>query len=699
MAHTESSVQAESYSANLHRGNLLPFGASLVPGGINFSIHSHDSTSCTLILFEKGQPEPVAEIRFPPEFRIGSVYSMIVSGLDHEKIEYAFRMDGPQDRRHGYYFDPDAILIDPYAKAVSGRDIWGERPDFSNGHPYRARIENSVFDWEMDRPLETPIEDIVIYEMHVRGFTRHPSSGVQNPGTYDALRERIPYLRELGVNCIELMPIFEFDEFDNWRINPQTGEILLNYWGYNPISFFAPKAGYAASGEAGANNELKTLVKELHKNGIEIILDVVFNHTGEGNEKGPTISFKGIDSRTYYILTPDGYFYNFSGTGNTFNCNHPSVSNLLIDCLRYWVSEYHIDGFRFDLASIMARGIDGTPLPDPPVLRMMAFDPVLSKTKLIAEPWDAHGLYHLGSFPAYGRWAEWNGRYRDNVRKFLKGDPGMTRAVALALLGSPDLYKTRGPIATINFVAAHDGFTLMDLVSYNDKHNEGNCEPHDNGANDNYSWNSGVEGPTDDEAINELRRRRSKNAIALLMVSQGTPMILMGDEAGRTQGGNNNAYCHDSEISWLDWNLLARNSDLFLFFKACITFRRAHPALRNGYFLRGEDYLKKGYPDVTWHGVRVGKPDWSEKSRSLAFMLGGEYAKGSLYTDEHIYVAMNMHWRDRIFALPPAPNGNHWYLFANTGTHTIHWPGWEPLLEDQRILSLKPYSIVILVGR
>jgi glycogen operon protein len=573
-------------------------------------------------------------------------------------------------------------------------------PDSGDPYPYRAQIATDDFDWGMDHPLQTPIEDIVIYEMHVRGFTQHASSGVNNPGTYTAIREKIPYLKELGVNCIELMPIFEFDEFENWRINPETGETLLNYWGYSPAAFFAPKTGYAASGsQGGAINELKALIKELHANGIEIILDVVFNHTAEGNEKGPTISFKGIDSRTYYILTPDGYFHNFSGTGNTFSCNHPGTLSMLIDCLRYWVTAYHVDGFRFDLASIMTRGVDGAPLADPPALRLMAFDPILAGTKLIAEPWDAQGLYHLGSFSAHSRWAEWNGRYRDNVRKFLKGDPGMTRAIASALLGSPDLYRERGPIATINFITAHDGFTLLDLVSYNDKHNDGNCEPGDNGTNDNNSWNSGVEGPSDEPAINELRRRRIKNAIALLIVSQGVPMILMGDEMGRTQGGNNNAYCQDSELNWLNWNLLGSNPDLFHFFKACITFRRAHPVLRNGYFLRGEDYLKKGYSDFTWHGVRIGKPDWSETSRTLAFMLKGEYAKGGLYTDEDIYVALNMHWRSRFFALPPAPHGKAWHLFANTGDHAVHWPGWEARLENQRILSLRSYSIAILVGK
>ncbi|MCC7447558.1 MAG: glycogen debranching protein GlgX [Anaerolineae bacterium] len=683
-------------------GNPLPFGISFVPGGINFSIYSYHATACTLVLFEKGKAEPMVEIPIPNEFRIGSVFPIIVLDLDPNAIEYGFRMEGPEDPRNGHYFNPKAILLDPYAKAVGGREVWGVHPNFDDPHQHRGRIVVNNFDWGLDRPLNTPIEDLVIYEMHVRGFTKHPSSGVKNPGTYDAIREKIPYLNELGVNCVELMPIFEFDEFENSRKNPDTGEMLLNYWGYGPVAFFAPKAGYAASGAHGGEiNELKQLIKDLHTAGIEVILDVVFNHTAEGNEKGPTISFKGIDSSTYYILTPDGYFYNFSGTGNTFNCNHPSVRGFIIDCLRYWVAEYHVDGFRFDLASIMTRDVDGRPLPDPPLLREMAFDPVLGRTKLIAEPWDAEGLYHLGSFPAYNRWAEWNGRYRDNVRRFLKGDPGLADEVASAVSGSSDLYPGRGPIATINFITAHDGFTMMDLVSYNEKCNQANCEPGDNGSNDNNSWNSGAEGPTDDPAINALRHRRIKNAIAILMVSQGVPMLLMGDEVGRSQLGNNNSYCQDNEISWLDWNLIHANGDLFHFFKCCVAFRRAHPVLRNGYFLRGEDYNNLGYPDISWHGLKVGKPDWSDKSRVLAFMLGGGYAKGGLQTDNHIYVAMNMHWQDRNFELPPCPGEARWHQFANTGAeyNEICWYGWEQALDNQKVIKLKPYSVAILVGK
>jgi glycogen operon protein len=371
---------------------------------------------------------------------------------------------------------------------------------------------------------------------------------------------------------------------------------------------------------------------------------------------------------------------------------------MIIDCLRYWVSEYHVDGFRFDLASIMTRDVDGMPLPDPPLLREMAFDPILGATKLIAEPWDADGLYHLGSFPSYKRWAEWNGKYRDTLRRFLRGDGEQVGAMGQCLLGSPDLYPGRGPIATINFITAHDGFTLMDLVSYNEKRNESNFEPHDNGTNDNYSWNCGIEGPTDDPEVVALRRKQIKNAIAMLLVSQGVPMLLMGDEIGRTQCGNNNGYCQDSEISWFDWHLLNTNGELFHFFKAFVTFRRAHPVLRNGYFLRAEDYLNLGCLDITWHGTRVGKPDWSSKSRTLAFMLCGAYGKGGLMPGDDVYVAMNMYWKSRVFHLPSV-QGKRWHLFANTGTTEINWTGYEPLLGDQERILLEPRSVLVLVGR
>jgi glycogen operon protein len=682
-------------------GDPLPFGATIVPDGINFSVYSRYGTACTLVLFRRGERLPFAEVPIPAEYRVGDVFTIKVSGLNPHRIEYGYRMDGPNGAGSTHRFDPSRILLDPYAQIVGGREIWGKHFDPDNQFQHRARVlDMDSFDWGMDRPLNRPIEDTIIYEMHVRGFTRHPSSNVQHPGTFDAIRERIPYLKELGVNAVELMPIFEFDEFENSRRNPETGDLLLNYWGYGPVAFFAPKAGYAAAETPGTEvHELKGLIKDLHANGIEVILDVVFNHTAEGNEHGPTISFKGLDNAIYYILTPDGYYYNFSGTGNTFNCNHPRVRPFILDSLRYWVSEYHVDGFRFDLASIMTRDVNGMPLPDPPLLREMVDDPILGRTKLIAEPWDADGLYHLGSFPAYGRWAEWNGKFRDTMRRYLKGDAGQVRAVANALIGSPDLYPGRGPIATINFITAHDGFTLMDLVSYNDKCNAANFE--ESGSNDNLSWNHGVEGPTDDPAINALRHRQIKNALALLLLSQGVPMLLMGDECGRSQRGNNNAYCQDTDISWMDWTQHGPNLDIFEFFKAMVAFRQAHPVLRGGYFLRGEDYLQTGTPDLVWHGMRAGKPNWSKESRILAFTLNGSYGKGGLFPDDWVYVALNMHWKDHTFELPRLPEGRAWHLFANTGdlANAWNWPGSEPRLGNQNKLRLKARSTLILVGK
>ena len=544
---------------------------------------------------------------------------------------------------------------------------------------------------------------LVIYEAHVRSFTRHPSSGVKFPGTFAGIREKIGYLKELGINCLELMPIYEFDEWENGKVHPDTGEQLFNYWGYSTLGFFAPKAGYAAMGKLGMQvDEFKALVKELHRNGIEVFLDVVFNHTAEGNEQGPYISFKGIDNKTYYMLTPEGYYFNFSGTGNTLNCNNPVVRNMVLDCLRYWASEYHIDGFRFDLASILGRAPSGAPLSNPPLLESLAFDPILAKCKLIAEAWDAGGLYQVGSFPAYGRWAEWNGKYRDGVRKFLKGEAGMVGDMAQRLAGSPDMYSTRGPTASINFITAHDGFTLNDLVSYNGKHNEANGENNNDGGNDNESWNCGWEGPTDDPGINALRRRQIKNALALLLVSQGVPMILMGDEVARTQHGNNNAYNHDSELTWFDWGLVEANADLLRFTSKLIAFRHAHHVLRNRWHLSGQDQVGSGYPDISWHGTTAWQPDWSGSSRTLAFMLSGANARGGTVQDNFVYVAMNTHWDSHWFDLPQLPEGAAWHVSANTGVASpedVWTPGQEPRLENQGGLQVGERSVVILVGK
>ena len=688
----------------LRAGRPFPFGATTVPGGINFSIFSSHAASCMLVLFDKGAARPKVEIPFHEEFRIGNVYSMIVFDLDIEATEYGYRIDGPWDPENGQRFDASHILMDPYAKAIGGRDVWGAPPNWDDIYQHRARLVYDDFDWDDDRPLELPMEDLVIYEMHVRSFTRSPSSGVKFPGTFAGIRQKIAYLRELGVNCIELLPIYEFDEFENSRVDPETGRNLVgNFWGYSTLGFFAPKAGYAATGKLGMQvDEFKALVKELHRNGIEVFLDVVFNHTAEGNEQGPYISFKGIDNKTYYMLTPEGYYFNFSGTGNTLNCNNPVVRNMVLDCLRYWAAEYHVDGFRFDLASILGRDPWGAPLSNPPLLESLAFDPILAKCKLIAEAWDAGGLYQVGSFPAYGRWAEWNGKYRDCLRKFLRGDMGLTGEMAQRLQGSPDLYASRGATATINFLTAHDGFTLNDLVSYNEKHNEANGEGNRDGTNDNDSWNCGWEGPTDDPGVNALRMRQMKNAMTLLLVSQGVPMILMGDEMARTQQGNNNTYCHDNELNWMDWSLVGTNAELLRFVKGMIAFRHAHPALRNRWHLSGRDQVGSGYPDISWHGANAWHADWSGASRLLAFMLCGKNARGGVETDDYIYVAMNVHWEAHWFELPGLPDGMQWRAFANTGVPS---PGdiWDngagPLLEDQGGILVGERSTVVLIGK
>lgn len=691
----------------LRRGKPVPFGVTLVPGGVNFSIFSSSATACTLVLFEKHKPEPWAEIPFPDAFRIGNVYSMIVFGLDYENIEYAYRMDGIFDPQNGHRFDNHKILMDPYAKIIGGRDIWGVPPNWDDIYQHRARIAFDDFDWEDDKPLEIPPEDLVIYEAHVRGFTAHPSSDLKEKhrGTFAGIRDKIPYLKSLGINALELMPVFEFDEFEHSRPNPETGDILMNYWGYSTVGFFAPKAGYATTGKLGMQvDEFKTLVKELHKNGIEVILDVVFNHTAEGNEKGPYISYRGIDNKTYYMLTPEGYYYNFTGCGNTLNCNNPIVRNMVLDCLRYWASEYHIDGFRFDLAPILGRDPWGKPLENPPLLEILAFDPILAKCKLIAEAWDAGGLYQVGSFPAFGRWAEWNANYRDGLRKFIKGDEGMVGEMAQRLQGSPDFYADAGraPATSINFVTCHDGFTLADLVSYNEKHNIANGENNNDGGPDNYSWNCGAEGWTENPEINALRQRQMRNAIAILFVSQGVPMLLMGDEIGHSQNGNNNTYCHDSSLNWMNWDLLKSNQSLFRFVKNCIDFRNCHPVLRNSSHFQNRDYIGSGYADITWHGTQAWNVDWSNSSRTLAFMLCGKHAKEGTVEDNYIYVAMNMHWEAHEFELPGLPNGMQWHVFVNTGCKPPEdsWePSTEPRLENQFRIFIGDRSVVILVGK
>jgi len=681
-------------------GRHLPFGATLVPGGVNFSVYSSTARSVALVLFRSGEHVPLAEIPIPEEFSIGGVWAVTVFGLDYEDIDYGYRVHGPDDAHIADRFDPGLVLADPYARAMSGRDVWGESPDWADPYQYRSRLAFDDFDWEGDQPLRIAQEDLVVYEMHVRGFTRDPSSGVSVPGTYAGLIEKIPYLKSLGVNCVELMPVFEFDEFDNSRIDPVSGEVLLNYWGYSTFGFFAPKAGYAATGRFGMQcDEFKNMVKEMHAAGIQVVLDVVFNHTAEGNEDGPTIHFRGLDNRTYYILTPEGYYYNFSGTGNTLNCNHPVVRDYVLSCLRYWASEYHVDGFRFDLAAILERGEDGAPLANPPLLEALSYDPLLRDCILIAEAWDAGGMYQVGRFPNYGRWSEWNGAYRDSVRRWLKGDSGTIGDVATRIAGSPDLYASRGALASVNFVTCHDGFTLADLVSYDAKHNDANGEGNRDGNDDNASWNCGVEGPTEDPEVLQLRMRQMKNAMLLLFTSQGIPMILSGDEVARTQLGNNNAYCHDSPLTWFDWTLVERNADLLQFVRNCIAFRAAHPILRSRVHPSGHDVLGLGLPDISWHGTRAWVPDWSPDSRLLGVMRAGPGPDG---VPDVVYQVFNTHWEGHEVELPQLPPGMRWHLFADTlapSSGDAVTPGDEPVWPDQSTAQVGPRAALVFVGR
>lgn len=640
-------------------GFFREFGAVAIPGGVNFTIHTHGATSCELLLFHRKAEEPYAVIPFPESYRIGFCYSMIVFDLDIEEFEYAYRLDGPYDEKKGLRFDKNKILLDPYARAVTGQSQWGHVNNAQHG--YRARVVQSNFDWGDQRHHSIPMEDLIIYELHVRGFTMDESSGVKHHGTFEGLREKIPYLKELGVNAVELMPIFEFDEMRDVRLIDENE--LIDFWGYNPVSFFAPNTSYCSSMEYNREGlELKTLIKDLHDNGIEVILDVVFNHTAEGNEFGPCFSFKGFDNNIYYMLTPDGHYYNFSGCGNTLNCNHPVVRDMILECLRYWVIEYRVDGFRFDLASILGRNDDGTPLSQPPLLRSLAFDSILGNVKLIAEAWDAGGLYQVGSFPSWKRWAEWNGCYRDDMRRFLKGDDFLAQTAAARITGSPDLYDPayRGGNASINFLTCHDGFTLYDLYSYNQKHNEANGWGNTDGADDNNSWNCGVEGETDDPAILALRKRLMKNACAILLCSRGTPMFLSGDEFADTRYGNNNPYCQDNLISWLDWSLLKKNKDLFDFFQYMIRFRKDHPVIRKDL---EPSYL--GIPAMSTHGLTPDETNFSGDSHVVCVRFAGY--NESTQKEDLVYLAVNSGWFPVTLTLPELPEHYKWKVAVNTG--------------------------------
>lgn len=690
------------------RGSPIPLGTTIRRDGINFAVFSRHATSVTLVIFMSGQHESMREFALNPNFnRTGDIWHAFIRGLD-PGIRYGYRVDGPSNAdKRVHRYDPAIVLLDPYAKAYSGASKWGKTYTrfglAGNGRSrLRSLIVSDEFDWERDQPLNIPLADSIIYELHARGFTRHASSGVQHPGTFAGLIERIPYLKELGITAVELLPINEFDESHTDRVNPISGEPLTNFWGYSSIGFFAPKASYAHNGRNGGQvQEFKSMVKAMHRAGIEVILDIVFNHTAEGNELGPTYSFKGLDNSTYYILdSNNGAYLNYSGCGNTMNCNHPVVRDLILDALRYWVTEMHVDGFRFDLASILGRGQDGSVLANPPVLERIAYDPVLANTKLIAEAWDAAGLYQVGQFPAWGRWAELNGKFRDDIRRFLRGDPGLVPVLASRLLGSPDLYQGSGraPYHSINFITSHDGFTLADLVSYNEKHNLRNGENNADGCNANFSWNCGVEGVTDSPEICALRQRQIKNFATILLFAHGVPLILAGDEIARTQLGNNNAYCQDNEIGWVNWSLLEANTGLFRFFRLLIQFRKRTRLLRWHEF---DDGASGRFPKVCWHGINAGQPDWSDESRTLAMHLSNEQLSAlEPFTD--IYLIANAHWQSHTFELPTLSVSKRWFRSVDTMKDTpndICELSKEVLLENQRCYHVGPRSVVILVGK
>lgn len=636
------------------------YGACVASNGVSFTINSHGATRCTLLLFKPQAPKPYARIPFPDSYRIGDTYSMLVYDIKPDEFEYAFSFDGPYEPAKGLLFNEENVLLDPYSRAVTGQRKWGEKPEGGKDFEYRARVVKSSFDWGNIKQLEQPFEDLVIYEIHVRGYTKDKSSGVSAPGTFAGLKDKIPYLKDLGINAVELMPIFEFDEMESARV--VDGVQLYNYWGYNTVSFFAPNTSYAFNEEHNhEGDELKSLIKALKENGIEVILDVVFNHTAEGNEMGPCFSFKGIDNNVYYMLTPDAHYYNFSGCGNVMNCNHPVVRNFIIDCLRHWAIEYRVDGFRFDLASILGRDQNGAPMVNPPILESLAFDPVLGKMKLIAEAWDAGGLYQVGSFPSWNRWAEWNGRYRDDMRSFLKGDDGMAGNAITRITGSRDLYspESRGHKASVNFLTCHDGFTLYDLYSYNEKHNEKNGWNNTDGDNNGHSWNCGAEGETDDPNVNGLRRRLIKNAFAALLCSRGPAMFFAGDEFCNTQFGNNNAYCQDNIISWLDWSRLEEFKEIHDFVRHMIQFRKEHPILR-----KMTKPSSCQFPEISVHNGTPFNASTDYKTKLIGIMYAGRNEEDT--EDDIVFYCMNAYWEPLVMQLPVLPNGKHWHVDTNT---------------------------------
>ena len=684
-------------------GRPHPLGATVDKDGVNFSLFTQSGTSVTLLLFsDHDDPQPFQIIRLNPRYHnTFRFWHCFVRGLK-AGAHYAYRVEGPGDLHgKGYRYNPNKVLIDPHAHGNT-LTLWdrGRACDPFDNVDASMRsvvIDLNDYDWKGDKPINRPMKDTVIYEMHVGGFTASPTSGVSNPGTYAGVIEKIPYLKSLGVTAVELMPVCQFDHTEGRRTSPIDGRDLMNFWGYSTVSFFAPHHGYCVDAEIGSHvREFRDMVRALHKAGIEVILDIVFNHTSEGNHLGPTIHYRGLDNDVYYFLVNDDkqYYMDYSGCGNTVNCNHPVTDHMILSSLQFWVKEMHVDGFRFDEGSILARGEDGAPMGHPPAIWHIELSETLAPTKIIAEAWDAAGLYQIGYFPGY-RWAEWNGKYRDDIRRFVKGDGGMLGAVASRIAGSSDIYQSHGhlPVNSINFLTAHDGFTLNDLVSYNDKHNEANGEGGNDGANDNNSWNCGWEGGTDNPDIEALRARQIRNLTAIQMLSQGTPMFVAGDEMRRTQGGNNNAYCHNNEISWVDWSLAETNADMVRFFSEMIRLRLRHSVLHSGQFFSGERN-RRGLVDISWHGTRLDQPEWGNPdARTLAFTLAGD-------SEIDLHVMLNSGWYDADFELPVIAD-HRWFVAVNTASPSpadIFAEGKEPLVEGNQF-RLRDRSVVVLVSK
>ena len=700
-SHLYEAEQSTPHLFETEEGEPHPLGATIRDNGVNFSLYSSTATGVELLLFdEHDAPQPLQSIQLiPSKNKTFHFWHIFVKDLK-AGAHYAFRVAGPWVPEAGLRHNRNKVLIDPYARGNT-KSVWN-RGNACNDTDNVATSMRSVvidpedYDWEGDKPLNHKIEDTIVYEMHVGGFTKSPASKVRKPGTFAGLIEKIPYLTELGVTAVELLPIFDFDE--TVPVRTVDGKPLWNFWGYSTIGYFAPHSAYCVCPEDGMHlKEFRDAVKALHKAGIEVILDVVFNHTDEGNHQGPTCCFRGIDNQSYYFLVPwaKQYYMDYSGCGNTFNCNHPISEKLILECLRYWVKEAHVDGFRFDEGSILSRGEDGAPAVHPPLVWQVELDEDLMDTKLIAEAWDAAGLYQIGHFPG-DRWGEWNGRFRDTIRRFVKGDPGLLGHVADSIAGSSSLYQARGgePTNSINFIDCHDGFTLNDLVSYNQKHNEANGEGNNDGMNDNLSWNCGAEGDTQDGGINKLRAQQIRNFASILMLSRGVPMFLAGDEVRNSQAGNNNAYCQNNEIGWFDWSGVQKHPDLLRFWQRIIQFRKKHPALCKNAFFNGETN-ERGMKDITWHGTKLNAPGWGDsQARALGFTLTG------FGSNPDIHVMMNMYW-DVLDIEVPTIAGRQWMRAVDTSLPSpsdIADPDKEVAFTGQSYL-VNPRSIVVLVNR